>query len=172
MTAFANASAPEPSLAYIGLGANLGPAMATIGQALNRLNTIPFSQVVQVSCFYRTPAWGRQDQPDFINAAAALMTQLSPQSLLQALLNLESQAGRVRPEGDRWGPRILDLDLLLYADQCIDQPLLKVPHPYLHLRAFVLAPLNDIASDRWIPGHGRVIDLLTKLGDCGIVKIS
>ena len=172
MTAFACASTSEPCLAYIGLGANLGPALATIRQALARLDTIPSSQVVQVSRFYRTPAWGQHDQPDFINAAAAVMTQLAPLSLLHALLGLESQAGRVRPEGVRWGPRRLDLDLLLYGDQRIDQPFLKVPHPYLHRRAFVLAPLNDIASDRWIPGHGRVVDLLQQVGDCGIVTIS
>ena len=171
MTVSSAAQLAEPTLAFIGLGANLGPALATVRLAREWIAALPTTQVVKTSRIYRTPAWGRTDQADFINGAIAVTTQLSPLSLLQALLALEYNAGRRRVGQTRWGPRVLDLDLLLYGDQSIDHPRLTVPHPYLHARAFVLAPLRDIDADLLIPGHGRVWTLLHRLGDCGIVPV-
>lgn len=141
--------------AYIGLGGNLGDAAGTLRAALDALDALPRTRRLRASRLYRTPAWGRRDQPDFINAAAALDTRLPPRDLLDALLGLERDFGRERSdEGARWGPRTLDLDLLLYGDATIDVPGLRVPHPHLHERAFVLVPLLEIAPELVIPGHG------------------
>ena len=110
------------------------------------------------SGFYRTPAWGRTDQPDFINAVVELRTRTAPRALLELLLEIEQRFGRVRNAADRWGPRALDLDLLVYGDEVIDEPGLSVPHPHLHERAFVLVPLAEIAPTLVIPGRGDVKD--------------
>jgi 2-amino-4-hydroxy-6-hydroxymethyldihydropteridine diphosphokinase len=102
-------------------------------------------------------------QPDFINAAAIVSTALDAESLLQALLSIERRWGRVRDNEVRWGPRVLDLDLLLYGREIIDRPGLQVPHPHLHQRAFALTPLAEIAPDMWIPGRGTVTESLRSL---------
>ena len=158
-------------MACIGLGANLGDAAGTVRAALKALDALPGTQLHRASRLYATPAWGNEDQPPFVNAAAVIHTTLAPQPLLQALLALEQQFGRVRDPAVHWGPRALDLDLLLYGDRVVDLPELQVPHPYLHERAFVLVPLAEIAPDQRIPGHGRVRDAAMQAKACGIAPI-
>jgi 2-amino-4-hydroxy-6-hydroxymethyldihydropteridine diphosphokinase len=121
---------------------------------------LPDTRLLRASRLYRTPAWGNTAQPDFVNAAALLQTQLEVRDLLDALLDIERRFGRDRGEGERWGPRTLDHYLLLSGDATIDEPGLRVPHPHLHERAFALLPLAEIAPDLFVPGHGRVADLL------------
>jgi 2-amino-4-hydroxy-6-hydroxymethyldihydropteridine diphosphokinase len=147
--------------ACVGIGANLGDAVAAVRGAMHALAALPQTRLLAASRLYRTAAWGRVDQPDFVNAAALLETRLAPRALLEALLEIERQAGRSRQQEDaeqRWGPRVLDLDLLLYGQARIDEPGLCVPHPYLHQRAFVLVPLMDVAPQMQIPGYGSVAD--------------
>lgn len=150
-------------VAFVGLGANLGDAALTLRQAIDALARLPGIQRVQASRLYRTPAWGVEDQPDFINAVAKLETRLTAHDLLEALLATEREFGRDRLDATRWGPRTLDLDLLLYADAVIDQPGLHVPHPHLHQRAFALVPLLEIAPEARIPGYGPARDAVSEL---------
>ena len=142
--------------AYVGVGANLGDREATIRAALAAL-----PGVVAVSELRETTPVGVVDQPPFLNGAAALETELSPRELLDALLEVERRLGRERRE--RWGPRTIDLDLLLHGDDVVDEPGLTVPHPRLHERRFALEPLLDLDPDLVVPGRGRVIDLLARL---------
>ncbi len=158
-------------MACIGLGANLGDAQQTVRAALQALGQLPQTRLLAGSRLYCTPAWGNEDQPDFINAAAALETTLSAPELLAQLLATEQAFGRVRNPGEHWGPRTLDLDLLLYGEQVIDLPQLKVPHPFLHERAFALLPLADVAPQALIPGHGTVRDVLGVMKTCDIAPI-
>jgi 2-amino-4-hydroxy-6-hydroxymethyldihydropteridine diphosphokinase len=160
----------EPPLkACIGLGGNIGDVATTLRDALSALDALPGTRLLRASRFHRTPAWGVEDQPDFINAAAVLETTLSPRALLDALLAIERVHGRERAaDGSRWGPRTLDLDLLLYADRVIDEAGLVVPHPQLHVRAFVLVPLAEVAPDAMVPGRGRVAALLAAVDAGGI----
>jgi len=160
-----------PVIAYIGLGANLGDAEATVRAALVALAALPETRLLAGSRLYRTPAWGRLDQPAFVNAAAALETGLGPEALLDQLLALERSHGRERLDGERWGPRTLDLDVLLYGDAVIDSPRLRVPHPHLHERAFALLPLAEIAPQALIPGHGTVQAALAQRETGGLVPI-
>jgi 2-amino-4-hydroxy-6-hydroxymethyldihydropteridine diphosphokinase len=155
---------------YIGLGGNVGDVAAAMARALDALGALPDSALVATSRLYRTPAWGVTDQPDFINAVARLDTPLSPRALLEALLAIERDAGRTRlaDGSDRWGPRTLDLDLLLYGDRVIDEPGLHVPHPRLHERAFALVPLVEIAADAVIPGVGPARDALAAMAPADI----
>lgn len=150
------------SLAWVGLGANLGRPEQTLAQALIALKALPQTGLLAVSPSYWTAPWGLEDQPEFLNAVCCLATELEPLELLRALLAIESGLGR-RRDGERWGPRELDLDLLLVDDQEIEQPELKLPHPRLHQRAFVLVPLADLAPDLEIPGLGCVTELLEAL---------
>lgn len=151
--------------ACIGLGANLGDAVATVRAALEALDALPRTRLLRASRLYRTPAWGKTDQPAFVNGAALLDTELDARDLLDAMLAIERDFGRDRAAdgSDRWGARTLDLDLLLYGDREIDEPGLRVPHPHLHERAFALVPLAEIAPDLVIPGHGRVSDLVAAM---------
>lgn len=158
-------------VACVGLGANLGDAQATVREAMRALAQLPGCHLLAASRLYRTPAWGNEDQPDFINAAAAVETMLPAPLLLEHLLQTERQFGRQRLPGERWGPRTLDLDLLLYGDEVIDLPQLKVPHPYLHERAFALLPLAEVAAEAVIPGRGTVRDALAATKTCGIAPI-
>lgn len=158
-------------IACVGLGANLGDACATVRAATQALAQLPCTRLQAGSSLYRTPAWGNEAQPPFINAAVTLATTLAPLELLDQLLALEQRFGRVRLPGERWGPRTLDLDLLLYADQIIDLPRLTVPHPYLHERAFALLPLAEVAPEAMIPGHGTVRALLDGIQTCAIERI-
>jgi 2-amino-4-hydroxy-6-hydroxymethyldihydropteridine diphosphokinase len=156
------------TLAAVGLGANLGDATATLHDALAVLARLPGSTLLRASRLYRTPAWGRTDQPDFINAVALVETGLAARDLLDALLAIERGFGRVRLDGERWGPRTLDLDLLLFGDALVDEPGLRVPHPHLHERAFVLLPLAEIAPELRIPGLGSVAALASGMAADGI----
>ena len=139
-------------LAYIALGANLADPVAQITAALAALRDLPQSRLLRASSLYRTAPVGIHGQPDFINAVAAVETTLAPQALLAALFAGEGQFGRRRDF--HHAPRTLDLDLLLYDDAILDTPELTLPHPRMHLRAFVLAPLLEIAPDCRIPGRG------------------
>lgn len=156
-------------VAYLGLGGNLGDVPATLSAAIDALAALPGARLRTVSRFYRTPAWGLTAQPDFINAVAALETTLAPEALLAAMLDIERAAGRERrDDAPRWGPRTLDLDLLLYGDRVLDLPGLQVPHPRLHERAFVLVPLLEIAPDVAIPGVGLARERLETMAVTGI----
>lgn len=135
----------EPVIAYVGLGANLGSAQLVVTQALQALDGLPGTRLLRRSGLYRSAPF-EASGPDFINAVAALQTHLSAPDLLGALHGLEKAAGRTRPYPN--APRTLDLDLLLYGDARIDSPGLKVPHPRLMDRAFVLLPLAEIAPER------------------------
>ncbi|MHB8911282.1 MAG: 2-amino-4-hydroxy-6-hydroxymethyldihydropteridine diphosphokinase [Lysobacter sp.] len=150
---------------FVGLGGNLGDAAASLRDAFVALGRLPDTRLLRASRLYRTPAWGVTAQPDFVNAVAMIETTLMPPALLEHMLRIERDAGRHRlPDGsDRWGPRTLDLDLLLYGDRVIDTPGLTVPHPHLHERAFVLVPLLEIAPEVRIPGRGAAADALATM---------
>lgn len=158
-----------PVCAWVGVGGNVGDATATVRSALHALASVPSTRLLATSRLYRTPAWGVENQPDFINAAARLGTTLPARALLDELLAVERRFGRERRE--RWGPRILDLDLLLYGDDVIDIPGLRVPHPHLHERAFALLPLLEIAPGAIIPGRGSARDALATLAREGIQAV-
>ncbi len=149
--------------AFVGLGSNLGDREATILRALGSLREEPEIDVVHVSSLRDTEPVGYLDQPRFLNGAVELETGLSARALLGALLELERAFGRDRSTAPPRGPRTLDLDLLLYGDATIDEPLLKVPHPRLHERRFVLEPLAELDPDLEVPGQGSVQALLSKL---------
>lgn len=142
-------------LAYVGLGSNLGDRRAVLESALAALAPRRASRLRE------TAPWGLAEQPPFLNAVAELETDLAPDALLDLLLDLERRHGRIRAE--RWGPRTLDLDLLLHGDHVLAEPGLEVPHPRLHERAFVLEPLAELDPDLNVPGRGRVATLLTAL---------
>lgn len=154
-----------PVVAFVGLGSNLGDSARTLLAAFEAIGRLRGTRLVRASRLYRTPAWGVTEQPDFLNAVAMLETVLEPAALLAALLEVERRAGRARSEdgSDRWGPRTLDLDLLLYGDREVDETGLRVPHPHLHERAFALVPLLEIAPDTVIPGDGPARDCLSRL---------
>lgn len=152
--------------AYVGLGANIGDPSAQLRAALRSLDQLPGTRVIARSRLYRSPPWGLVEQPAFVNAVAALSTQLSASDLLAALLTIERAAGRERRE--RWGPRVLDLDLLLHDQSELDLPGLRLPHPQLHRRAFVLVPLAEIAPGLEIPGLGALAGLLRAVDCAGV----
>ena len=149
--------------AYVAIGSNLNHPQARVHEAFERLATLPATRVVLRSRLYETRPMGPQDQPYFVNAAAGLLTQLTARRLLEALLRVEAAMGRNRQE--RWGPRVIDLDLIWMPDEVIDEPGLTVPHPGVSTRNFVLYPLADIAPTLAIPGHGNVSELLHRAGD-------
>jgi len=159
------------TIAAVGLGGNLGEAAATLHEALLALDGLPSTRLLRASQLYRTAAWGNTAQPDFINAAALLETRLDARALLDGLLGIERQFGREREAGMQWGPRILDLDLLLYGDAVIDEPGLRVPHPYLHERAFALLPLAQVGSALQVPGKGTVAALLAAIDTEGCAAL-
>jgi len=148
--------------AYVGLGSNLGDREATLRQAVAALREVPGVRIVAVSAFRETDPVGFLDQPRFLNGAAAIETELSPQELLAALLEVERGLGRIRG-GERYGPRTVDLDLLVYGDVTLAEPGLEIPHPRLHERRFALEPLAELAPGLEIPGKGPVEALLAEL---------
>jgi 2-amino-4-hydroxy-6-hydroxymethyldihydropteridine diphosphokinase len=151
-----------PVIAYLGLGANLGDPGPQVEEALERLNQAEEVEVTRVSTFYRNPPLGPENQPWYINAVARVRTRLGPEELLRLLQRIEADMGRVR--GERWGPRVIDLDLLLYNGEVIFTSNLVVPHPEMHRRVFVLAPLAEIAPRAWHPVLGKSAgDLLAEL---------
>ena len=156
------------TVAVVGLGANLGDAEASVRGAFVELDLLPATRLLRASALYRTPAWGHTEQPDFINAVALLETGLGARELLDRLLAIEREFGRTRTPGERWGPRTLDLDLLLYGIEVIDEPGLRVPHPHLHERAFALLPLVEIAPGIEIPGLGTAGEVAVKMASEGI----
>lgn len=150
------------TLACIGLGANLGDARATLQAALTALAALPESALRESSSIYRSAPID-SGGPDYLNAVALLETRLAPHALLAELQRIEQAHGRERPYPN--APRTLDLDLLLYGEQCISSATLNVPHPRLHERAFVVRPLAEIAPEWRVPGQGRARDLLARVAD-------
>jgi 2-amino-4-hydroxy-6-hydroxymethyldihydropteridine diphosphokinase len=148
--------------AYVGLGANIGSRRATLERALELLEAEDGIEVVAVSSFRETDPVGFLDQPRFLNAAAMLETELPPRELLGRLLAVERALGRTR-EGPRFGPRTVDLDLLLYGDARLSEPGLELPHPRLHERRFALEPLAELDPRLVVPGRGPVSALLAEL---------
>jgi 2-amino-4-hydroxy-6-hydroxymethyldihydropteridine diphosphokinase len=146
----------------VGLGANLGPREDTLRQAIRLLDEADGVDVVATSSLRETEPVGVVDQPRFLNGAAAVDTALAPQELLSVLLGVEQRLGRVR-DGTRWGPRTIDLDLLLYGDEVVEEPGLRVPHPRLAERRFVLEPLAELDPELVVPRAGPVADLLAAL---------
>ena len=155
--------------AYIAFGANLGDPVAAFAEALQRLDALPDTRVVARSSLYRSTPVGVAGQPDYLNAVIALDTALAPRPLLEALLTIEHDAGRRRDFP--MAPRTLDLDLLLFDDDVIDTPRLLLPHPRMHLRAFVMAPLAEIAPDCRIPGRGSVAAWLPAVANQNIERL-
>jgi 2-amino-4-hydroxy-6-hydroxymethyldihydropteridine diphosphokinase len=156
------------SKVYLSLGGNLGDPAKSIGAALRMLDAADGISVVAVSSLYRTPPWGKTDQPDFLNAAAELSTPLAPRALLDACLEAERRLKRVREE--RWGPRLIDIDILTFGGRTVHEAGLEVPHPRMTERAFVLAPLAEIAPGFVIAGH-TVAERLAAIDAAGIEKL-
>jgi 2-amino-4-hydroxy-6-hydroxymethyldihydropteridine diphosphokinase len=152
--------------AYVGIGSNLNDPRARVQEAFEHLEALNSTGWLLRSRLYRTRPMGPQDQPDFVNAAAGMLTRLTARELLAALLDIERSMGRNRQE--RWGPRVIDLDLIWMPGEIIDEPGLTVPHPGVSTRNFVLYPLADIAPSLAIPGQGTVSELLRHAGDDGI----
>ena len=149
------------TLAYVGIGANLGPREETLRRAVELLGRADGVEVVGVSELRETDPVGVVDQPPFLNGAVSVETTLSPRALLDLLLEIERSLGRVR--GERWGPRVVDLDLLVYGNEMVDEPGLHVPHPHVHERRFALEPLAEINPELEIPVRGTVSALLAAL---------
>jgi 2-amino-4-hydroxy-6-hydroxymethyldihydropteridine diphosphokinase len=148
--------------AYVGLGSNLGDRAATLSRAVELLGRAPGIDVIAISAFRETDPVGYVDQPPFLNGAVAIETELAPRDVLDVLLAVERDLGRTRL-GPRYGPRTVDLDLLLVDGIVVDEPGLTVPHPRLRERAFALEPLAELDPDLVVPGQGRVADLLRSL---------
>lgn len=155
--------------AVLGLGGNIGDSRGTMAAALSRLAENPAISVIAVSPLYETPPWGRTDQPPFLNAAALVETSLPARDLLEAILDVERSLGRERTE--RWGPRIVDIDILFFGDETIDEPRLQVPHPHLHERAFALRPLVDVMPDGAFRGR-RADAWLAELDQAGMTEVA
>jgi 2-amino-4-hydroxy-6-hydroxymethyldihydropteridine diphosphokinase len=149
--------------AFVGLGSNLGDPEELIRSALELLGAEAGIDVVGVSSLRETDPVGYEDQPRFLNGAAELATELPPQELLERLLAIERRLGRVRGEGPRFGPRTIDLDLLLYGQETVEEPGLTLPHPRLHERRFTLEPLAELDPALEVPGRGPVQALLAGL---------
>lgn len=158
-----------PLSAFVGLGANLGEPEAQVRRAIAALRRLPRTRLVAASSLYRSAPVGVGEQPDFVNAVAEVETTLSARELLDELLAIEARFGRERPAPG--APRTLDLDLLLYGDQVIAEPGLAVPHPRMHERAFVLAPLAEIAAEISVPRKGGVRTLLAACGNQKVQRI-
>ena len=146
----------------MGLGSNLGDRAATLARAVELVGRKPDIDLVAVSSFRETDPVGYLDQPSFLNGAVGVETSLTPRQVLDVLLGVELELGRTRL-GPQYGPRTIDLDLLLFGDEVVDEPGLTIPHPRLHERAFVLEPLAELDPDLVVPGRGRVADLLRTL---------
>jgi 2-amino-4-hydroxy-6-hydroxymethyldihydropteridine diphosphokinase len=157
--------------ALIALGGNVGDVRATLEQAIAALCDGHAVRLVARSSDYKTPPWGVEDQPPFVNCAIAAATELAPLELLRRAQEVERRFGRARAREQRWGPRTLDIDLIAYDDVALDTPELTLPHPRLFERAFVLAPLSEIAAQRRIAGT-RIADALSRLDQQGIEKLA
>ena len=156
--------------AYIGIGSNLDDPAARVRSAFGELEQLPATRLAARSSLYGSKPMGPADQPDYVNAVAAVDTRLPALELLLALAQIEDRQGRARGTG-KWGPRTLDLDLLLYGEQCIATPVLTVPHPGLHERDFVLVPLAEIAGDLDVPGQGPLSTLTARCERHDLVRL-
>ncbi|NOT11038.1 MAG: 2-amino-4-hydroxy-6-hydroxymethyldihydropteridine diphosphokinase [Methylococcaceae bacterium] len=161
----------ELVLAFIGLGSNLENPEAQIQSAHRAIADLDGVEELAFSGLYQSVPMGPKDQPDYINAVMAVKTSLPPQVFLRCLQSIEHQQGRVR-DGQRWGARTLDLDLLIYGDQQIQTPDLTVPHPGIAERAFVLYPLHELTSQIQVPGMGKITDLLEKCPASGLKRLN
>jgi 2-amino-4-hydroxy-6-hydroxymethyldihydropteridine diphosphokinase len=150
------------AVAFIGLGANLGDRRRSIGAGVAALESTPGITVLRVSTLRETEPVGVVDQPRFLNGVVSIETRLPPRELLARLLEIEAALGRSRDTETRYGPRVIDLDILLYDDVVLDEPGLTIPHPRLHERPFALEPLAELDPDAVVPGHGRVRDILAE----------
>ena len=157
--------------AYVGFGSNLDDPAAQIARAIDALEALPDTSLRAVSSFYRNPPMGPQDQPDYVNAVVSIDTGLAPRALLDALQAIERAQGRERG-AQRWGPRTIDLDLLVYGDEVLSEDHLKVPHPGLAERAFVLVPLAEIAPQLAIPALPPLLTLLAAVDRASVVPMS
>jgi 2-amino-4-hydroxy-6-hydroxymethyldihydropteridine diphosphokinase len=153
--------------AYVALGSNLDDPRRQVERAFGELAGLADTRLVLRSGLWRSAPMGPQDQPDFVNAVAGLLTQLKPRAFLEHLRLLEQRMGKMEP-AVRWGPRLIDLDLLMVGDARCDEPGLRLPHAGLHQRNFVLYPLAEIAPLLWVPDHGRVCSLLERVQGDGI----
>lgn len=147
--------------AYIGLGSNIGDKEQNLALARQSIAQIEGTSITGESSIYRTDPWGKTDQDDFLNQVVEIETELKPLELLSVLLNIEIKMGRQRVE--KWGPRIIDLDVLLFGDEILDEPELKVPHPYMFERLFVLLPLMEINPDIVFPDGTRIEEVLNRV---------
>lgn len=154
---------------FLGIGGNLGEPEKSMAAALRMLDADATTEVVAVSSLYRTPPWGKTDQPDFLNAAAELMTSHTPRELLDLCLEAERRLKRVRQE--RWGPRLIDIDILVFGDKTVHESGLEIPHPRMLERAFVLAPLAEIAPDFSIDGR-TLSEHLARVDTAGIERLT
>jgi len=159
----------HPRRCYIGLGSNLREPAAQLARAFDELAGLPRTRLVRRSSLYLSAPMGKPNQPEFVNAVALLETELSPPHLLEALLAIEAQHGRVRGEPN--GPRTLDLDLLLVGGEAIHLPQLDVPHPRMHERAFVLRPLAELDPEALIPGQPPLRELLAAVSDQRVARL-
>ena len=153
------------SRVFLSLGSNIGDRLSNIQQAVSSLSINSRINVLKTSSFYETEPWGNKEQPWFLNAAIALDTDMSPVELLEYCQNIENQLGRLRKEGEKWGERAIDIDILMYDDKIISNaPTLIIPHPLLHLRAFVLVPMLEVKADLVHPVFKKTIsDLYDEL---------
>ena len=156
--------------AWIGLGSNLGKRSAQLKAALRHLEGTPGIEVKKTSGVYRTAPWGKRDQDDFLNAVVLLETEFQADELLEVLMLIENRMGRDR-SGDHWGPRCIDLDLLAYEDLVSNSPTLELPHPRMHLRAFVLKPLMELDPDFVISGNRSAKKCLSELDEQNVEYI-
>ena len=154
---------------FIGLGSNLSEPRMQLRAAVQSLARIPHTSLLAVSSLYQTRPLGPQDQPDYLNAVALLETELEPEALLDHLQAIEADQGRSR-DGERWGARTLDLDILLFGERTINTTRLTIPHAGLHQREFVLYPLNEIAPDQEVPELGVVAELTARCAPNGIER--
>lgn len=156
---------------YIGLGSNLGQSADSLTAAVEALSANEAIREIVVSSFYQSKPHGPQDQPDYINAVAGFDTILEPEALLDVLQSIENEHGRVR-NGERWSARTLDLDILLYADQCINSDRLQVPHRWMRHREFVLHPLFEISPTLVFPDGSRLEECLAAVSDASLIRLA
>jgi len=145
---------------YLGLGSNIGDSKLNLNVAIQKISHLNDTQLINVASFYLTKAWGNTRQQDFINTVISIKTKLAPNALLLVLQNIENEMGRVRKE--KWEPRVIDIDILLYEDTVVKQPQLTIPHPYLTERSFVLVPLFELDKTLIIPKQGKLADFVKK----------
>jgi 2-amino-4-hydroxy-6-hydroxymethyldihydropteridine diphosphokinase len=157
------------TVAALGFGGNIGDSRKPIAAAIERLAANSRITIEDVSALYLTPPWGKTDQPPFLNAAARIDTSLPPRMLLNAILDVERDLGRERTE--RWGPRTIDIDILLYGSVDIDEPFLHIPHPRLTERAFALKPLIDVMPDAAISGRSAT-EWLALVDSTGVHRVA